>query len=617
MDNILAQPYYGDKKIRFYDTANPIASSPHYTLDISSDIINNWDNDFGPNNIVVHNTKIFIAIANGNGDKGGVLIYNYADIYPVRNANSPVVLKFNLANGLSSAGAAINPANGDLYVPTFHVNGNDGGVYIYSADSNYVTMSHFSDFTDNSVAEICANLAFDGRGNLWMTTWSPDSDPLHHFLICYRGLDKNDFYKITNTPAKSYTATNVAGSSIIVHLLSAPEGIVFDPAGNLWLGNNNDFALTNNNGEGTLVKINAGWIDAILAGAEHTLAVPAAEANIKYIPSGKLGGLSFLENVIYINDQGQNQGSDFNTSGTVWQWDINTGFNDINFIPGGIHTTYPGNGGGSFMQPFLYIQDNVNDNGTEPNMTTNQPWQSQDIWVRKAANGKVPGNDLSEAVTGGKAGFVYVRIRNAGMLASAGTEVLKLYWAKASAGLFWPAPWDGSINDPGTSKPMGGMIAEQTLPSIAAGDTFIADFGGVGWTTPNPSEYTVKDGHFCLLARIESSATYPFGMTFPEINNQIVKNALNNNRTAWRNIHIVNPVTQNIKIGGGIIAANYTDAVMSARISFELLNADGEPADLGTGKLLVTAKGAALKKLKKTDYNHDSIEKLSSSVLMY
>lgn len=221
MDTILAQPYYGNKTIRFYDTVNPIASTPLYTLDISTDIINNWGDDFGPNTIVVHNTKIFIAIANGNGDKGGILIYNYTDIYPARNANLPAVLKFGIPDGLSAAGIAINPQNGDLYVPTFHVNGNDGGVYIYTADSGYTTMIHFSDFSDNSVAEICANLAFDGKGNLWMTTWSPDNDPLHHFLICYKGLDKNDFYKITNTPTKSYTATDVTGNSITVHLLSA------------------------------------------------------------------------------------------------------------------------------------------------------------------------------------------------------------------------------------------------------------------------------------------------------------------------------------------------------------------------------------------------------------
>jgi hypothetical protein len=352
----------------------------------------------------------------------------------------------------------------------------------------------------------------------------------------------------------------------------------------------------------------------MLAGAEHTPIVPAEQTEIKHVPAGKLGGLSFEGSTIYINDQGQNQGSDFTINGTIWEWDINTPFIDGNFIASGLHTTYPGNGGGSFIQPFLYIRDNDADDGTEPNITTSQPWQCLDIWIRKSADGKAPGNDLSDLITGGKEGFVYVRVRNTGMIASAGTEILKLYWAKASAGLFWPVPWDGSVNDPGTAKIMGGLIAEETLPSIAAGDTFIADFGGVAWTTPNSSEYTIKDGHFCLLARIESSATYPFGMAFPEISNQIVKNALNNNRIGWRNIHIINPLTKKIKIGGGIIAANYTDLLMKVRLSFELLNSDGELMDLAAGKLLITAKGAALKKLNKTEYNPNSVEKIANGI---
>lgn len=352
----------------------------------------------------------------------------------------------------------------------------------------------------------------------------------------------------------------------------------------------------------------------MLANAEHTPTVPVEETDIKYIPAGKPGGLLFAGSTIYINDQGQNQGSDFTVNGTIWKWDINTPFTEGNFMPSGIHTTYPGNGGGSFVQPFLYIRDEIADDGTEPNMITSQPWQSPDIWIRKAADGNLPGKDLNDTITGGKNGFVYVRVHNQGMAASAGTEVLKLYWAKASAGLFWPAPWDGTINDSGTAKPMGGLIAEQVLPSIAAGDPFIADFGNVAWTTPNPSDYTIKDGHFCLLARIESSATYPFGMTFPEISDQLVKNALNNNRIGWRNIHIVTLPTKKINIGGGIIIANYTGAGMKFQVYFELLNSDGEFIDLGTGKLLITAKGAALKKLNQTEYNPDTVEKLSGGV---
>lgn len=570
-NQILAQPYYGDKKIRFYETTNPAAASPVSTLDLSSDITG----DFGPNSAVVRNSKIFIAVANDNGDKGMVLIYNYADFYPTKVANAAAVRKFSIADGLSAAGMAINPKNGDLYIPTFHVTGANGGIYVYSAASNYTTLTHFSDFNDSSVAEICANLAFDGKGNLWMTTWSPDNDPTHHFLICYKGLNKNTFYKITNKPAKTYPAQDVDGNTLNVHLLSAPEGIAFDPSGNLWLANNNDFALTNNQGEGTLVKISAGFINTLLASAPGTVNVPEAEVDVKHIPSGKPGGLLFDETTLFVNDQGQNQGASFTANGTVWKWDVTSPFNRINFVPSGIHTTYPGNGGASLLQPFLIIADTTTDKGTEPDTTTTRPWVSPDITV----SSDQPNANVTVSVV----------VSNNGMMYSAGTEKLKLYWAKASAGLSWPAPWDNSLTDPKAGLTMGNLIGTQALPVISAEGSHVAQFT---WKTPDPSKYTVGDGHFCLLARIESSSDAPFGLTFPESSN-LVANALNNSRIGWVNIHIVNPVTGKLRVGGGVILANYTVKEMNASLTFELLGADAKPLDAGGGSLLLTPKGTA------------------------
>jgi hypothetical protein len=575
-NQILAQPYYGDKKIRFYQTTNPNAAVPLFTLDLSSDIAGS----FGPNSVVIHNSKIFVAVASGN--EGMVLIYNYADFYPTKVANASAVLKFGLAKGLPAAGMAINPDNGDLFVPTFHpigAGGADGGIYVYSAASNYTALTHFSDFNDSSVAEFCANLAFDGKGNLWMTTWSPDNDPSHHFLIGYKALNKNTFYKITNTPSKAYTAHDVAGGAINVHLLSAPEGIAFDPSGNLWLGNNNDDIHTNNSGEGTLVKISAAWISSLLAGPPGTVTVPTTEVDIKHIPSGKLGGLLFDETTLFINDQGQNQGPDFTANGVVWKWDVTAPFNSSNFAPSGIHTTYPGNGSASLLQPFLVMADTATDKGIEPDTTTTRPWQSPDITISS--------NQPNQLID------VSVVVHNKGMMDSAGTETLKLYWAKASAGLSWPAPWDDTVKD-ATGATMGQFIGEQTLPVISAGDSHSTSFP---WTTPDPSKYTIADGHFCLLARIESSSGAPFGMTFPELANQIVKNALNNTRIGWVNIHIVNPVTGMLRVGGGVILANHTAKPMNASLVLELLGADGKQMDAGKGSVLLTAKGAAEEKL--------------------
>jgi gliding motility-associated-like protein len=352
------QPYYSDNKIRIYSTSNPVASSPAYTIDVSADVLAAWgETATGPNDVVFYKNKMFVSF--DLGDRGGVLVYNLTDALPARDGTAPMVLKPQTTNGLSTAGLAINPANGDLYVATFNDgDGDDSGVYQYTAASNYGTVSQFSSyFNDNSVAAVCANLAFDASGNLWMTTWTADDSATDHFLICYKGLNKNNYYKIINTATPTYSATAVNGTVTTgLNLLSAPEGIAFDPSGNLWLGNNNDFALTNGAGQGTLDEFTSAYISTLLgspstgSGAGNpTYSPSAAQVNIKYIAGGKEGGIYFNGSVMYLNDQGQNQGSSYTTNGTVWKWDVTTAFNATNFAASGIHTTYPGNGGGAIL----------------------------------------------------------------------------------------------------------------------------------------------------------------------------------------------------------------------------------------------------------------------------
>ncbi|MDB5388334.1 MAG: repeat containing protein [Planctomycetaceae bacterium] len=352
MAPILCQPYFDDQQIRFYSTLGAIASAPFFSLDLASDIAAAWPGRTGgPNSVAVRNGKIFVSI-DCNG-QGGVLIYDFAEIFPIRTSD-PIVVKPGPVNGLSSTGIAVEPVSGDLYIPTIVFGMEDAGVFVASAASNYTAISQFSSFnSDNSVAENCANLAFDGKGNLWMTTFSPSASPDEHFLICYKGLDKSAYYKVVNSATKIYVATSQAGVAINVHLLSGPEGIAFDAAGNLWLGNNNDDFPTNNAGEGTLVRISAAYLNTLLAGTPALdNVVPAADADVMSIPAGKLGGLEFDGSVIYINDQGQSQGSDFTLNGTVWRWDITKPFS-TDFGESGIHTTYPGNGAGAILYPWF------------------------------------------------------------------------------------------------------------------------------------------------------------------------------------------------------------------------------------------------------------------------
>lgn len=640
MPNHYAQPYYDENKIRFYDKSQPINPSvPDFTLNLSKGIDDNWGSGKkGPNNVVIYKNKIFVSLDLDGSSKGGVLIYNYSSVGFAKNAttNPPadLAIKPNGGDGIASIGIAIDPKTGDLYIPVFSFDGTKSGIYKYTAP-NYTSGSLFVNFVPPSAADpnpkgtsvrkICANLAFDGNGNLWMTTWNPNDNADEHFLICYKGLNKNDFYKIENTATKSYTATSTSSANINVHLLSAPEGIAFDASDNLWLGNNNDFAKTNNAGEGTLVKINKAWLDTLLAspstglGAGNpTYTVPPASVDIKYIPSGKLGGITFDGNTLFINDQGQNQGSSFTASGTVWKWDITTTFNTTNFQASGIFTTYPGNGGGALVQPFLVIQDNSADIGSEPNTTTTNAWESRDIWVRQTNDGKTPGNDVTQAVLGGQSSYVYIRIRNRGITPTSGNETIKLYWAKASTGLGWPEPWNGLKSGLPQSLPIEGKpidpvsgILLSSPNGIQPGQTGIVEFL---WTdTPNPTNYTAKfgtdDEHFCLLARIETSPVPPYGLT-EQLGgtNSLISNVLNNNKIAWRNIHITR-VAARIR-PGGVIVGNYSSVRINAKINFELLNSQGNPIELGINKLLIGAKGNALERLNQTDFSRNSVELL-------
>ncbi len=192
----------------------------------------------------------------------------------------------------------------------------------------------------------------------------------------------------------------------------------------------------------------------------------------------------------------------------------------------------PVTAGGS-PAPDLWMQDNADDTGAEPDPSSNPMWISDDIWVRNAADGLT--NQDHQNPLGEQTNYVYVRIRNRGCTGSAAQSgTLKLYWAKASTSLSWPAPWDGSVTTPAL---MGGLIGSQPV-SVSGGNIQIVE---IPWTPPDPSDYAsfgADKAHFCLLARIETNASAPFGMTTPETGN-LYANVQNNNNIVWKNITIV------------------------------------------------------------------------------
>ena len=343
----IAQPYYSEGVIRFYNKSNPVAGSPCYTLNLTADIQSNWSVTQGINDVVIYQGKLFVSIDAGN-NTGGVLVYNYADVYPSKTAGPVAVIKPQTTAGLATAGIVIQPSTGNLFLGTFFNGSSDAGIYQYTAASGYVSGSQFASYyNDASVDAYVANLTFDASENLWFTEFDGNNNANGNFLICYKAANKSNYYKIVNPASQTYTSTALAGGAgPTVYLLSQPEGLAFDPSGNLWLGNNNDDYNCNTSGDGTLVKINASWITGTLFSQSYGTAVtvPTAQATVNYIPGSKLGGLLFDGNNLYVNDQGTSQGTDYTASGVVWKYDVTTAFNATNFTASGIHTTYPGNG---------------------------------------------------------------------------------------------------------------------------------------------------------------------------------------------------------------------------------------------------------------------------------
>lgn len=211
----------------------------------------------------------------------------------------------------------------------------------------------------------------------------------------------------------------------------------------------------------------------------------------------------------------------------------------------------------------LWIRDTADDIGTEPNSTADVMYISPDIWVRQQDDGLIDQTHQNAEYRAPSMGsnYVYVRVRNSSCAGSASAD-LKLYWAKASSGLGWPAPWDGSVTSPAL---MGGMIGSQSV-AVPAGGSLITTFP---WSPPDPDDYASFGAdrvHFCLLARLETSATAPFGMTSPETND-LWDNVKNNNNIAWKNISVVDEEPDGGRMET-MLVTEFEDTKEAARLVF-------------------------------------------------
>ncbi len=506
----------------------------------------------------------------------GVKVFDFSDFSPLADSEqSPVptsVLPLVIdGNQLGTIGLAVQPGTGDLFIATYHENDNSAGLRIYrrsdyAAQPPNARSDWFADGSQTSVTQISAALAFDRHGFLWSTTY----DAGEQFLVCYRDPvpgQQGNFVKVSNHDLGMISAiTTLPGSTggppLNVHPFSAPEGLAFDPDGNLWVANNNE-SSTNPDGDGTVIKITRLWLDKF---ARNETEVPGSEMTAYYLRYGKFGGLAFDGYTMFLHDQSSESGSSHRVT---WRFDTSAAvLDDVAFRPSGVPVTYPGNGGISIFNPNqlpLLITDELSDSGVEPD-TKFIVSQSPDIGVSNSRmvfgeirNTPFTTKDFGPHGVGAtfldptlrhgsvKPGRVWVnvkvrhqfqpprkrsRIRRVAATTT-GTEVLRVYWAKNSDGLDWPQPWDGTRSQNG--PPTGGEIGMELLGQIDAGHFSIFEFA---WDAPDPASFADHDPQFTILARVETEALYPYGMTHPEQvhgtgGSAISANVRNNRTVAW------------------------------------------------------------------------------------
>jgi hypothetical protein len=610
----IAQPQFANKAVAIY--AFSLSTTPVITLGPFAD---------NPNSALIYQDSsgvtpafyLLVALVNQTTNVGYVNIYNLDAIFTNGGSTqAPAALaKLTLHTDgpgdttIQPIGMAIQPGTGDLWVATTNASNSYGTVNRFTrtagaSDSwaaNGIPALTFNN--SNAIAGVVSNLAFDLHGNLWLTTF----DGGGNYLFCALApvAAASQFIKFVNGPIGG--AASLLPSTLLcpqlaslgfqpapatapaLYPFSGSEGIAFDPAGNLWLGNNNDEYLDDVNpknggaGGGSLLMISGAWLKSLLyptlTAQSGGLAVTTATTfngtppvTTFYVNDfSQIGGLCFDGYILYINDE-----NNYGSIGAPVIWQVDTSYvagpagPDIPGLQGSfqwskVTTTNPGNGSMSicnypYLKPTLTIRDTVGDLGAQPDTAAGGVlWESPDILVSNSnvppagvtylipvplsSNPSTPSFTGSGTVNTGSDAYLSIRVTNFGSGTSTGTEILKICYGFASTGLNWPAPWDGSQYS--GNYPLGGAIGQMQLPSIPGNSEIYIQIVWPGNEIPNPANYLAAAGgvvaaseHFCLLARIESTSVYPFGMSHPEevgTATALVDNATNNSAIGWRN----------------------------------------------------------------------------------
>ncbi len=104
--------------------------------------------------------------------------------------------------------------------------------------------------------------------------------------------------------------------------------------------------------------------------------------------------------------------------------------------------------------------------------------------------------------------------------------------------------------------------APLTVPILQPGEAVVIQ---IPWYPPNPADFScfgADQGHVCLLGRIETATTAPFGMTSAE-GSDVFANTKNNNNIAWKNITVVDTFPGLMKLSSIVVRNVFKERVVT------------------------------------------------------
>lgn len=344
-------------QVKFYGAFTPTVNLPTVNMCGSA------------NSVAFFQDKLFVGVDCSNA--GGIYMYSSNQVLP-----APVGVPITISNATGITGLTTD-AKGNLYASQIYQNGGTPVRKIIRYDAPCYTKQTILPAPalltwNGRWFSAFGGLTFDASGNLWAT------DVAENRLVVYQAAS------LAANPAtavyKIITGTTQAVGGINYNFFSLPEGIAFDGSGNLWIANNNDSYSTKLNPKGSLVKIPAVNLPALVAsgGAITSFAtIYPITTPVTNTPS-LLGGIVVSGSYLYVNNQ--------NNGATTYVLKYNLTNNT--YVNTTMSQTYPGAGGLAIV-PTSFTTNaaaSLGIYGVTPNATTIPQYEKIELAVNLRAN---------------------------------------------------------------------------------------------------------------------------------------------------------------------------------------------------------------------------------------